>query len=71
MQNISTTQGSNFTIIAAALVIIVSKINDITTLTVEDYTTIMAAVAAIYAGAVSAVNRYKKGDITLGGKYKE
>ncbi len=70
MENISTTQGANFTVIATAIVLIVSKINDFTSMTADDYVTIMMAIASIYAGVISAINRYKKGDITLGGRYK-
>lgn len=69
MENFSTTQGANIAIIASAIVILITKINDLTSLTAEDITTIIAAVVAIVASVKSFINRFKKGDITVVGFY--
>ena len=64
----SVTQGSNIAVFIAVLTLLVKKLN--WNLTQEDITTIVAAVVAIIAIVTSFVNRYKKGDVTLAGSFK-
>ena len=64
----SVTQGSNIVVFIAVLTLLAKKLN--WDLTEEDITTIVAAVVALIAIVTSFVNRYKKGDVTLAGSFK-
>ncbi len=64
----SVTQGSNIAVFIAVLTLLVKKLN--WDLTQEDITTIVAAVVALIAIVTSFVNRYKKGDVTIAGSFK-
>ena len=64
----SVTQGSNIAVFIAVLTLLVKKLN--WDLTQEDITTIVAAFVALIAIVTSFVNRYKKGDVTIAGSFK-
>lgn len=70
---VSTTQASNFTVIAGAIVTLLAvgpKIAHPSTLTKEDVVAILVSITALVASAVSFYNRYKKGDLHLSGVRK-
>lgn len=70
MENFSTIQASNITVVAGAIVILITKLKDPSSLTAEDITTIIMALSVAIAGIKSFVSRYKKGDLKMSGVRK-
>lgn len=61
----STTQGTNIAAIVGVIVLILSKFG--INIATEEITQVLGAIIAIVAIITNWVNRYKKGDLTLGG----
>lgn len=67
MQNFSTTQAANLAIFAGAIFLVVKHFKPEIAITKEDIEVILTATFVFVAAVVSFVNRFKKGDLTLGG----
>jgi len=66
-QGFSVTQGSNIAVFAAAIALVVKYFKPDAGITQEEVGVLLAAVATLVAAVISFINRFKKGDLTLGG----
>lgn len=69
MKTLSTTQIANYTAFAGIIVMVSGKFG--LDLQAEDVVTAIGAIVTLGGIVHSYWNRYKKGDVTLGGKFKE
>lgn len=73
MQNYSTTQASNLTVFAGAVVILLAKGSLVlhpTSLTADDIAELLASAGIVIAAIISFISRFKQGDLKLSGVRK-